>query len=295
MAVTSVKRVRNRRKAGANALFQRTYTRVYRVTTDDPTDEGPTILIAVDPSTSLAIPQVGNVYPTDPGAFVVGLDATEDSEDGLAWIVEVQYGPYDAGQFPENPIDWPIKVVFGGTRYERIVYFDRNGDPILNSAEEGWEDPITVDDSRPTLTITRNELVTAFDLDLAMLYSDSLNDATWNTIAAGKAKMGTITTGDLQYNSNAQVWYYAVTYPVELNRDGWSKKLLDRGFTYLDGANKRRLILGPDGKKRDEPTLLDGSGHVLAPGGTPVVLTFDVIEELDWSGLNIDLSLRLGM
>lgn len=40
-------------------------------------------------------------------------------------------------------------------------------------------------------------------------------------------------------------------------------------------------------------TTRDGAGRRLPPDGMPVVLTFDVFDLADWSGLNIDLSIRL--
>jgi hypothetical protein len=40
---------------------------------------------------------------------------------------------------------------------------------------------------------------------------------------------------------------------------------------------------------------LNGAGDELPPGGTPVVLTFDGYTITDFSGLNINLSLALGM
>jgi hypothetical protein len=51
-----------------------------------------------------------------------------------------------------------------------------------------------------------------------------------------------------------------------------------------------------NGQPVSDPIPLDGSGHWLGVNAydNPVVLTYEVFEEADWTGLNIDLSTRLG-
>lgn len=299
MAIASVTipQVRGR-SAGRNALWQRTYKRFFRVTTTDPTNEGPMILGAVDPITSLAIPAIGSSYfnttgNRDFGSFAQSIDADQDSDDGLSWLVTVEYGPYDANLFSANPVDWPLKCVFGGKTYERIVYYDNAGNPILNSAGDPFSDPLTEDDLWSTLTCTRNELVSTFGFTFASTYSNRLNLSTWNTFGGLTVKSGIITTSEEQYDSNNQVYYLNVTYPFEIKSDGWARELVDRGFYQLV-SGQRRLMLDANGQKFDEPQLLDGSGHQLAVGGTPSTQTVHTKQTIDFAGFGIDLTTRLG-
>lgn len=297
MAVTKVELVRGRRSAGKDSMWRRTYSKTWRVRTDNAADDGPKILGAVDPSSGLAVPSIGSTFYStstnkDLGAFVQSLDAQEENEDGLSWLVTAQYGPYDASMFGADPVAWPIKVVFTGQMREQIIYYDQAGDAIVNSAGEGYDDPITIDDPRYTMTITRNELCSTFDLSLASDFGGTTNLNAWNGFGAKKCKMGIITTGDPTLDSNNQVYFYVVTYPVEINRDGWARKLLDRGFNALSGGVLSPILI--KGQKPDDPPLLDGTGGVLAPGGTPVFREHEVVPSTDWAGLNLDLAIRIG-
>lgn len=161
------------RSTSINNTFTRTYTRTFIVETTGP-EVGP---LAV--RTAGGIPQVGTTYDnglinTDPdyevdfGAFVQSIEAQMDgASGGIQWNVTVQYGAYDAQTFGNDPTAWPLKVAHGGERTERVIYFDKNGDRVANSAGDPFDPPITVDDHRVTLSVTRNELVSAFDPVLA--------------------------------------------------------------------------------------------------------------------------------
>lgn len=284
------------RSGKLDALRQRSYTRVFDVTTSDPTAGAKAVMAAT------GIPQIGTTYSTsgagaeaDAGAFVVGLEARESSDDGKGWDVTVQYGPYNASLFSVNPTSWPSKVTWSAHKYERALFFDKSNNAILNSAGDPFGEPVTVDDSRTVMTVVRNELASTFSMTLAESYRDTINTGIWNGYAAKTVKCSSITTGELQYDSNAQVWYYTVTYIFEINRDTWVKKVLDHGYAELDSTtSKRKAIKGADGKEVSEPVPLDGSGHQLATGGTPVTLSFDVYSDVDFSVFNIDLSARLG-
>jgi hypothetical protein len=107
--------------------------------------------------------------------------------------------------------------------------------------------------------------------------------------------MGMITTSEPQYDSNGHVYYLTVTYPVTLNRSTWVKTLLDCGMNALDSSSPPRPTpIMNNGQQISDPVPLDGSGHRLASTGTPVTLSSNVYNSVDWSPLNINLSLRLG-
>ena len=300
MSISSVIELKGRRSGSLNHLYQRTYKREFRVITTSPNIETVQVRNAVDPNTSLTIPDIGIFYDnglgtTDKGSYVNQIDIAEEHEDGLSWVVTCSYGPYEALTFPQNPLSWPLKVTWGGKTVEKLVLYDQAGNPILNSAGDPFDEPITIDDSRSSLTVVRNESAATFSLSTCETYRDTLNLLAWNAFALKTVKLGTISAGELQFDSNTQTWYYAVTYPFEINRDGWQRKLLDRGFAYLDGSNKLRRLVGPDGQAPGEPTLLDGTGHQLAHGATPVFISSDVYPAVDWTPLAINLSARLGI
>jgi hypothetical protein len=308
VGIQSVTIIPRGRSGEVNNLYQATRKVTLRVLTTSSTVGANEVLAAVDPVTSLAVPPIGHAYNLGGveiinGCRVQKLTATEEGEDAQSWLVEVDYGPYDGNTFGNDPTAWPITVSFGGTQVEETRTYDRNGNPIVNSAGDPFAEPVTIERSRSTITIERRELVhysagppaSGFSLTLAQTYSDTVNQFTWNGFAAGTCRMGTImTSGPPQYDAVNDDYFYTVIYPVFLNRDGWARKLLDQGFAYLDGSNKLRQVLGSDGQASKEPVLLDGTGHQLAHGGTPAFMTYDVYDAIDWAGLNLNLSLRLG-
>jgi hypothetical protein len=300
MSILSVDEEYEGRGGSINRAFERRYTRVFDVTTSDPL-VGPLAVRA-----DVRLPQIGHSYTngagpydplleTDTGAFANEITAEcvgGPEGAGIHWRVTVQYEPWDP--FDSDVLSQKVRVQFAGERTERVIDFDKDGVPVRNSAGDRFGDPVTVDAHITTMVITRNELVSAFDIELASLYSDTINNATWNGIPAFRAKMGIITTSEEQYDSVSQRWYYTVTYPVQLSRTAWRKDLLDQGYNVLV-AGRPKAILDPDGQPVTDPRALDGSGGLLGIGDPPVPLTFDVFDEADWSGLNIDLSLRLGL
>lgn len=298
MAVVAIDRISW--TGGRNRLWQRVYELGYRVECDSRFD-GPAVIRAAAVG---VLPQIGDFYniggsEVDGGSFVEDeqfeLEYSDAQKNIAVWKYTVKFGPYDASQFPENPIDWPIKVRFGGTRFERLCPRDDNGDPILMSNKLPPADPVTRDDSRSTIIVTRNELVSTFDFELAKSYRDTTNDAAWNGFAARTVKCGIIETGEPQYNSVAQVWYYAVQYPFEINEDTWDVVILDQGLMKLDGSSPPKPIpITRKGQPVTDPVLLDGSGHELATTGTPVFVTKRVYPMRDFSVFNIDLATALG-
>lgn len=301
MGVTSVEECFGGRGGSINHLYERRYTRVFDVETDDP-NTGPIAVRAHED-----IPKIGDFYhgsgepygdEFDLGSFVNSVECQNTDETGTAWKVTVQYEPWDP--FNDDPSLRKVRVTFGGERTERVVDFDKNGVPIRNSAGDRFGDPVTVDDHITTMVITRCEYVSDFDLGLASQYSDTINSLSWNGFGVNYLKMGIITTSEEQYDSLTQRWYYVVTYPVQVGRLPWRKRLLDQGFNelaggpYYGGGDVKTVPIMNEGQPVADPVALDGEGHRLEVGGEPVTLTFDVFDEADWTGLNIDLSLRLG-
>jgi len=304
MGITSVDEDYSGRGGGINAKWERTYVRVFDVVTSDPYVG--VVAIRLDSR----IPAIGSVYTNglsignplreyDNGSFAQSHNYECLSEGaGIGWRVTVNYGPYNTAEFGSSPTSYKIRVRFGGERTERVVDFDRYGNPLMNTAGDRFGDPVTVDDHIRTMIITRNEPVSTFDPELASELSDTLNDATWNGFPAGYCKMGIIETSEEQWDSFSQLWYYTVTYPVAISRGKpWRKDLLDQGFNELDAYGDSKPIMYK-GQPVSDARPLDGSGHVL--DGTdgyssPVVLPFDVYDVASWSALAINISLRLGV
>jgi hypothetical protein len=310
MPTPGIKSVREKmdgtRSGSINRLWQRHYVRTFVVETYGP-EVGPLqVRSAIDPVTGGHVPYIGQFYHNglavgdpnyeyDAGSFIDTIEASCDQDgSGLQWTVTLNYAPYDMNTFGNDPSLWPIKVSFGGERTEKVVYFDKDGNPVRNSAGDPFDPPITIDDSRSTMTVTRNELVAAFDLTLAETFRDTINKAAWNGFDVHTVKLGIITTSEPQYDSNAQIYYYTVTYPFMIDRKGWRKVILDSGCNEIDATTGKTKAIMNQGQQVSDPVPLDGSGHRLAVGAAPVSLTLDCYDESDFDLLNIDLATRLG-
>jgi hypothetical protein len=302
-------------EGGWDNLWRRTYTRVYRVECSSRYDDEYTIRTTLDSNGVPVVPRVGVAFRIhgpwsggpvnvsavrDAGAFVQGhrykRERAGPNPDGCTWLVTVDYGPYDTSVFTQSPTDWPTKIAFTAQQYERVIWVDQAGDAILNSAGDRFADPVTIDDSRPIITVTRNVPALGFDATLPDTYRDKVNLNTWNGFGAKIVKCNSIVTGQPTYDSNGGTYYYELTGVFEFNRDTWKKTILDQGYSTISllDSTKRNKMLGDDGQPVSDPGLLNGSGRRLAVSGTPVFLEFDVYPAVDFSPLGINFASALG-
>jgi hypothetical protein len=281
--------------ASFNSQWQRTYTRTFRVVLKR--KAGPiTVSRAKDPSTGLAVPRVGDYYSfrgdVDRLSFCQQLEPKCESEDGLQWLVTAGYGPFDAQQMPENPMDQPIRVNWGFAEFQKVAVTDIEGAAIVNSAGERFTSAAEIEDSRPVLSITRNE--PTFDPAVAAAYKDAINTDTFFGGDPGTWKVVKL-DGDLTWSQNAG-WYYVVNYEFQFNPENWLLKIDDNGLreTSDDGSlipivkkDASGKAIWPCGPVTD-PCLLDGQGKQLGEGASPVILTFHVRKELAFQDLGLD-------
>lgn len=281
--------------------FQTSYTRVFQVVTSSRLDRARTVRLAVMSAAPVAIgdhyevldPSDGTtVLEQDTASFCTSISAAVagSTDDGCQWDVTVEYSPSDGSPtFPPNPVEHPLKLSWGSQLVEVPVNYDRDGDPIQNSAGDFFDPTPTVMKYLILLNIVRNEAT--FSPTLAQTWKGTVNDATF-TIAGEDFDPGTVKiadiTSELSYNAECG-WYWPVTYQMEIDPDGWKSKLLDQGMrTLVSGAKK--AIADDSGKEVSTPELLDGSGVKLAVGADPVVLEFDVLPESDFSLLDFDFT-----
>lgn len=293
MAVTSVAEMLGVRTGGLDASWKRSYRRAWRIQTDTPFTGALAIRQAIPVSLGKRYEMTdggGSVLEFDNFAFAVRVECSIDpaAEDDCTWVATVDYGAYDPTQFPENPLNQPLKISWGGSRFERVVEEtiedqDGNKQTVLNSAGDYFDPPVLVDDSRPTLRIVRNEK--KYDPQYAILWKDTLNKKVFFGFDPHTVKM-TMPTGDLEYNPICG-FFYVVTYEFEVNPDGWRKRILDQGIRTLDGSGNVSPAVDHDGNAVTSPVLLDGSGGQLASGDDPFYLEYDVYNEADFEVLSL--------
>lgn len=294
MAIVTVKEDPTKRTASVQVVTGRTYTRAWEVVCDDPNDGPLTATNHAD------LPTLRDFYSlpggeADPNAYVQNVEANvlHWLGDGVVWGVTAKYGPLDPGESAEG-VERKIRIRCSFNKFERVIWVDQDGEPIRNSAGDPFGDPVVIDDSRPLIVVTRNEDVNAFDLTLAGEYQDVVNSATWNGFPARTVKCTEIQTSEEQKDTTSGLYYYTVTYVFEIKWDTWNRKILDQGYAYLDGSD-RKPFLDDEKQPISDPKLLDGSGGELDVAmDPPVELDFRVYESKDFDIFNIDFAQAVG-
>jgi hypothetical protein len=292
MGIESVEEMLGVRTAKINSQWQKTYRRGWRVQTTSPLVSAQAVRNACPVQLGKRYEQtdaLGNVVDFDKTAFCQSLDVQIDPscDDDCTWIIIADYGPYDPTQFPENPLNHPIKITFGANRFEKPAEEDVDGNAVLNSAGDYFDPAATMDDSRSTLRVVRNEQY--YDERYATVWRDKVNESNWNGYAPGTVKILPITS-EMEY-SGVCGFYYVVQYEFEINSDGWKKRILDQGLRVLDsGTGNQKLAHDENGQPATSPVLLDGNGGQLEVGDSPVYLEYQVYQEIDFGPLNLNFS-----
>lgn len=269
------------REGSHDSAWKRTYRRSFVVVTDDEDDGAKTVREGLPVA-------IGNSFAAgndvDEGSFCVLIRTQCVSADGLQWVATCEYGPYDANEKPANPLERPIELSWDGAQFERIADIDADGKPIVNSAGDLFDPPVTIDDSRPILSITRNERY--FDPDLADMFRDAVNLDEWfgfppETVKVAKLVARLTKDQDIGY-------FYVVSYEFAINRDGWVRKILDQGFRELNGdGTATKAIVDKKGQPLSAASLLNGEGKKLAVGSEPVSLEFKTYKRVSFALLNL--------
>jgi hypothetical protein len=279
MAVVSVTETKER-TASIGDENKREYTRTFSVITDSP-NTGPAIV-----RTAAGIPVRGDYYTTgtefDLLAYALNIESSCISADGLQWIVNVDYGFID-NDGETNPLSEPSTESWSFQQFTRATDQDVNGNAIVNSAGDPFAQAVQVDDSRPVLSVTRNQAT--FNAPLAYLYKDKTNRDPFRGAPAGTVKVMDI-SGQQQHDQTFGT-YWQVKVEVQFNIEGWDKVLLDQGFRELDGTSGELKPITNNGVVVSDPHLLDGVGAALPAGGTPQFGTYRVYGRMPFRILGI--------
>lgn len=303
MAIDFVREDWKGRDTGKSQDGNTTYTEVYIVRTTAKTDDGLTILQAVDPNTAVAIPtRFTSTFSGDSRAYCVDVRAVQMDEDWLMWRVIAKYS-YDTFQQDQdaNPTARDDKVRFSTTKFQRPMFEDPiSGEPIVNSAGDTFLDPPLADDSRLVITVTRFvSSVPSWVFD----YQDTLNNASVTikglVFPAKSLKFDSIDVGDGESIVSGYI-VFPVTMTIHYSPQGWLFKPLDQGFHYLDKTvspyvKKHVQVKDKIGifRNTSQPVALDGTGSIVDPNDLPgaaTYLEFNLYNQTDWSTLNLPSS-----
>lgn len=280
MTVTSVKEVWQGRDADTDGEV-RTYTRLFRVLTNNKFDEGFTV------GSSPLLPALGSLYPQDSFAWCQKLSPRQESFSPFVWMVTASYS--SQVEVSENPLNDPADIEWGGDQFQRPAVKDRDGNGIVNSAGEFFDPPLMMDDSRNFVSVKKKLAVVPTWI---LNYKDAINSDSFEvdgiTVAQGLAKMQRVHVSSRIGERNG-IQYRTVSMNIHLRREGWSLTALDQGFYRKDPSDSTKRIpcVNDDGSRATTPKLLDGNGAQLANPSlsNAVFIERDVYDELPFSSL----------
>jgi len=272
---------------GLRSRTGREYTEAYIVLFDADTYNPDTAADASDGVSGYSIPDIGDAYSGYATATCSKIDP-EPTDSAKCWKVFVEYKTPTNGKIIHgNPtLDDPEIDI--STAFEEVVAEkDKDGDAIVNSAEDPFDPPLMK--KRKIRIITISENLSSYDDDTHQAYIDTINNGSetvaGKTIAAYKGKIEDISCRNASRNSYD---YYIRTVKIAVWCDpqgDWRRSVLDQGANRLvSGVSKRCIV---EGKQVTRPVLLDGSGGQLAKGGTPQFLSFEIESYTSWSGLSL--------
>ncbi len=263
--------------------------RIFRVTTDDPTDGHVAIL------TSGFLPEYGSLHPFSPLLRAYDISWKQQSGTAYHWIFTFEYGnhPPQARQKPDIDPD-PTKrraiFRFKGVQGKRlltkafrfpfatIAQFDKgNGAgtlsenlmPVWSSTFERFEN-VEVDEAKLIIEVEYN--VGPFDIpDYVFDYVNVMNSAPVTIVGrlfpAYTLKMSVPDISDLKSENEGtdfQVDYYTIKLSINYKKETWFEPQLDRGFKKWSSTDMQYIdIVTADGTKPTTPMNLDGAGNLL--------------------------------
>lgn len=240
------------------------YSWAWRVTTDDPVNDGP---YAIGSGTGL--PVLGNTWPEDSSAYCYSLSVDSD-EPPQGWTVTANYtSEYETN---ETPTLAGPRISWSSTTVEVPIWITVESSPkaIVNSAGDFFDQVPTRSESRFTANITANFTSYGSLLNLSDYINSGAISIDGVSIAAHCGKLGGISVSEAKYQDG--ITYYECSYSVEVNPHTWLHQPLDCGFRALDSSGDMRVIRSDDLTPVANPALLDGSGAVVtSPSPTTAV------------------------
>lgn len=277
MAVVSVKEIHEGRGGDGeldakNRRMSRKHTRRFRVITNSPYDGSYTVLAA--------LPAPATRHPEDFYSIAVKAKADNDPKSKMIWTCSVEYSnerQTPSGGPQNNPLADAAECEWSTDTTQEAFTQDKNGNAILNSAGDYYEDVIKDDVSHWTVSIKKN---VAFVPAWINTYRDAVNsDAVvidGYAVAAGTAKIRSIKIG--KWLNRNDIWYRELDFAIKIKSD-WKHYPLDQGLRCKWPAdNTKRVRCWDDqGRPVTKPVLLDGNGAILA-NPSPTNAVFNTVD-----------------
>lgn len=213
----------------------------------------------------------------------VGLQATRDPLKSTLWHIEVEWSTEaeEGNQQQGDPLTWIPEAEIQFEVFDEVVRKDKSGTPKLfvNSAKSAFETGLTI-----PKTILRRDFFQFEPISTTIdTIEDRNNKVNTSTYLGRAAKTLLLQVRGAKIGRYYGLRCWLVDYSMKYKADTWTLKMLDVGYSYLDGSNNRKPYMDDDNM-----TIvlggLNGSGAKVATQNTdPSELSFERYETTDFS------------
>ncbi len=211
------------------------------------------------------------------------------------WKIDATYSNQvdtaSLGDDEDNPLDDPAVIEWSSSVYQVPAIVDRDGNALVNGANEAFDPPHLLEEHRPVCIITRNEAT--YNAAIANEYANAVNSDVFAGIQPGYAKMLPPRARRLTRGSYT---YWEVVYEIEISKRQYNPTgILAQGFKYRPAAGDQEqnyidpatnqppsspILLNLNGTKADDP---------LGNGALPVFHEFNFFPEKPFGVFNFGL------
>lgn len=218
----------------------------------------------------------GQIHTKDLDAVLksMKLNRRESRAPNCIWDLSLQFSTEGFASADDSADPTMQRVKRSWTTSEQTIHTfrDRNGDIIVNAADQPFDGGIPVVVEMPTLTYERNEF--GFNGVLATAYANSLNQFSYSGAAPETLKLKISATEQHDW----KVPYWNVKYEMAYYEPGWQPKVVNAGLFQLVGGE---LVRCRDRDRQDvtSPVPLDEDGLQIPQDELPDAVNY---VDVDW-------------
>jgi hypothetical protein len=212
------------------------------------------------------------------GAYVTRHHIAPQGDQSLTnFVITVTGGQLPPGTSPEfntpDQVENPLKrkVIFWIERMSEteLVEKDNDGEPIVNSAGQPFDEPYQRERWLPVLVAQKNYATLSAIETLNRTYENAINSTTFRGNAAKTVLFTGIETGPPTFENG--ITFYVGQSRFIIRKDTWPIKIVNRGYKHFTDElepDDRVLVNATDenGQHVSEPVLLTEDGRRLPEG-----------------------------
>jgi len=274
LAITAIKEVLDSSGLGWSANSSGTIRRAVRkfvLTSNAATDTCATA------DAYSGLPQANEGYPGI--SWLRVSDRQTEKIDTLHFSCTVSYSQTES----DDPTSQDVEVEWDFVESEEDIDTDAYDHPIVNTNGEGFDPPVTREYGNLVLRAARNEAT--YNATYASEFYNTVNSGTFLGFPSGKVLCKKISASLVTLDNGYQYW--RLTYIFHLRKDGWKKRILNRGYMVKATADAEAKRKVDENGYVTEPVLLAADGTETTKEN-PYWLEFEVYESTSFGALNLE-------